>query len=183
MYGLVRGGTNPGGTSKHKFVGNLGHPSEDETGLLYMQARFMDPVTGRFISEDPARDSINWYQYCDGNPVNNADPNGQFVFFIGGLICLLLGTFLGSYLRLNSDTFNIGVLVTIGFRILAAGLAIMQIYQIVARAAPFFRRWEKQIQDGINAEKQATGYGSISRRISAYMFEQIVYTVLATDDW
>ena len=40
VYGLVRGGVNPGGTSSHKFVGALGHPSEDNTGLIYMRARY-----------------------------------------------------------------------------------------------------------------------------------------------
>ena len=52
MYGAVR--TSSGtATSKHKFVGSLGHPSDDETGLVYMRARYYDPVVGRFASEDP----------------------------------------------------------------------------------------------------------------------------------
>jgi RHS repeat-associated protein len=67
VYGLVRGGDN--GTSRHKrrpelaegCVGSLGHTSEDETGLIYMRARWMDPALGRFISEDPARDGANWF--------------------------------------------------------------------------------------------------------------------------
>ncbi len=41
MYGLVRGSTGTS-TSKHKFVGGLGHTSEDETGLVYMRARYYD---------------------------------------------------------------------------------------------------------------------------------------------
>jgi RHS repeat-associated protein len=61
VYGAVRGGVNPAGTSKHKFVGQLGHPSEDETGLTYMRARYYDPVVGRFASEDPQRQGANWY--------------------------------------------------------------------------------------------------------------------------
>jgi len=38
VYGQVRGSTGTS-TSKHKFVGSLGHTSEDETGLVYMRAR------------------------------------------------------------------------------------------------------------------------------------------------
>ena len=76
VYGLVRGGTNPGGTSKHKFVGKLGHPSEDETGLIYMRARYYDPVVGRFASQDPACDGFNWYAYCSDDPVNCTDESG-----------------------------------------------------------------------------------------------------------
>jgi len=63
--------------SRHKFVGALGHTSEDETGLIYMRARWMDPSLGRFISEDPARDGANWFEYCRGNPVNLLDRDGR----------------------------------------------------------------------------------------------------------
>jgi RHS repeat-associated protein len=54
------------------YCANLGHP-EDETGLVYMRARYYEPATGRFISEDPARDGVNWHLYADGNPVNRVD--------------------------------------------------------------------------------------------------------------
>ena len=63
VYGAVRGGNNPGGSSSHKFVGQLGHPSEDNTGLIYMRARYYHPAAGRFESEDPTGDGKNWYIY------------------------------------------------------------------------------------------------------------------------
>jgi RHS repeat-associated protein len=71
VYGLVRAGDN--GTSRHRFVGSLGHTSEDEIGLICMRARWMDPTLGRFISEDPARDGSNWFEYCGSSPTGRVD--------------------------------------------------------------------------------------------------------------
>jgi len=42
-----------------------------------MRARWMDPTTGTFISEDPAKDGQNWFSYCNGNPINLTDPTGM----------------------------------------------------------------------------------------------------------
>ncbi len=77
VYGLVRGGNNPGGTSSHKFVGKFGHPSEDNTGLIYMRARYYDPAVGRFTSEDLNLQGHNWLNYCKNNPVNCLDSDGK----------------------------------------------------------------------------------------------------------
>ena len=77
VYGLVRGGTNPDGTSDHKFVGQLGHPSEDNTGLIYMRARYYDPQIGRFASEDTVRNGLNWFVYCTNNPTCLRDATGN----------------------------------------------------------------------------------------------------------
>ena len=50
---------------------------DDETGLIYLRARYYDSKTGRFISEDPARDGANWFAYCDNNPIERIDPSGK----------------------------------------------------------------------------------------------------------
>ncbi len=91
VYGLVRAGA--GGTSRHKFVGSLGHTSEDETGLIYMRARWMDPSLGRFISEDPARDGANWFEYCRGNPVNAVDRDGSYSELLRDLVVSVAGNY------------------------------------------------------------------------------------------
>ena len=47
--------------------------------LYYYRARYYDPQTGRFISEDPigfAGASANLYEYVNGNPINFTDPSG-----------------------------------------------------------------------------------------------------------
>jgi RHS repeat-associated protein len=76
VYGAVRQLTGSSGT-RHKFVGALGHTSEDETGLMYMRARWVDPVLGRFASEDPAQDGTNWFSYCSNNPTGFRDRTGR----------------------------------------------------------------------------------------------------------
>ena len=49
---------------------------DEETGFTYLRARYYDPSMGRFITEDPIHDGINWYAYCGNNPVMFIDPSG-----------------------------------------------------------------------------------------------------------
>ena len=54
-----------------------------ETGLVYMGARYYDPVIGRFISTDPKGfdegniHSHNRYAYANNNPYRYVDPDGK----------------------------------------------------------------------------------------------------------
>ena len=62
---------------------------DELTGLLYLNARFYDPATGRFISQDTYRgerdDAGTWhlYAYCANDPVNYVDPSGHKKITIG----------------------------------------------------------------------------------------------------
>jgi RHS repeat-associated protein len=51
---------------------------DSETGLYFYRARYFDPQTGRFLSEDPVGFSVgnNFYAYVLNNPVNLIDPVG-----------------------------------------------------------------------------------------------------------
>lgn len=51
--------------------------NDDSTGLTYFGARFYDPEVGRFLTDDPARQGLNWYAYCGNNPIKNVDPDGR----------------------------------------------------------------------------------------------------------
>ena len=75
VYGAVRSGQ--AGTSSQKFVGKLGHESDASTGLIYMRARYYDPGTGRFVSQDPKGQGENWFTYCDDAPTNQIDITGK----------------------------------------------------------------------------------------------------------
>jgi len=62
--------------------GYIGERLDAETGLLYLNARYMDPVLGRFISPDdwdPTLPGVgtNRYAYAQNDPVNKSDPNGH----------------------------------------------------------------------------------------------------------
>ncbi|RYG22442.1 hypothetical protein EON82_17060 [bacterium] len=81
--GIVSTGNSTGfgmpesGRPVQAYVGSLGHRKDDETGLIYMRARYYDPQVGRFTSEDPAMDGVNWFAYCDNDPVNLVDESGK----------------------------------------------------------------------------------------------------------
>jgi RHS repeat-associated protein len=55
-----------------------GRDFDSETGLRYYRARYYDPLTGRFIGEDPMQflGSINFYSYVGNSPVGANDPSG-----------------------------------------------------------------------------------------------------------
>jgi RHS repeat-associated protein len=49
----------------------------DATGLIYFNARYYDPATARFLTEDPAMKGISWYGYCENNPLVYVDLRGM----------------------------------------------------------------------------------------------------------
>ena len=59
-----------------------GYYYDVETGLYYLQSRYYDPETGRFISPDVIAEGGNIYTYCLNDPVNRSDESGYLSFFI-----------------------------------------------------------------------------------------------------
>jgi RHS repeat-associated protein len=67
------------GRERRAFIGEEFDP---ETGLLYLNARYFDPVLGRFLSPDwldPVLPGVgtNRYAYAANDPVNRLDKNGN----------------------------------------------------------------------------------------------------------
>ena len=82
--------------SSQGFVGTLGHQSDENTGLVYMRARYYDPAVGRFISQDTAKSGNNWFAYCGNDPVNNIDKDGKSLSRAESEFWAVLVTGLGS---------------------------------------------------------------------------------------
>ncbi|HEV8427371.1 MAG TPA: RHS repeat-associated core domain-containing protein [Pyrinomonadaceae bacterium] len=81
----ARVGTTP---NDYLFAGEQFDP---DLNLYYLRARYLNQSTGRFVSadtfegfnEDPQ--SLHKYTYAHNDPVNFADPSGNFEFSIAGL--------------------------------------------------------------------------------------------------
>ena len=58
--------------------GFTGREWDAAANLAYYRARYYDPQTGRFVSEDPLGlgAGINFFVYIDNNPVLLVDPSG-----------------------------------------------------------------------------------------------------------
>ena len=79
-----------------------GYYYDTETGLYYLNSRYYDPETGRFISPDGLKylepetcNGLNLYAYCGNNPVMFVDPTGH-VIWSALLIAFAVGAAIGA---------------------------------------------------------------------------------------
>ena len=87
-----------------------GYVYDTETSLYYLQSRYYDPFTGRFLNADIYCDtgtstplSTNMFAYCENNPISNADEGGYIAAnvigaVIGGIVGAVGGYFLTNWL-------------------------------------------------------------------------------------
>jgi RHS repeat-associated protein len=90
-YGQRTALAGPNYPTPYQFAGGWGYEAEysDATepylGLAYVDQRYYEPATGRFISPDPIGfdGGLNLFAYCDNDPVNSVDPSG-LIHSLGG---------------------------------------------------------------------------------------------------
>ena len=65
-----------------------GYYLDSETGMYYLQSRYYDPGTCRFINADSQLNpktglsGMNLFAYCNNNSIIHSDPNGHIPFFV-----------------------------------------------------------------------------------------------------
>lgn len=123
-----------------------GEQMDDETGLMYLRARYYDPVIGRFITKDQFpgfvsnTQSLNRYSYVRNNPVNSIDPTGNLAWFIPGVAGAIVGggLYVGEWL-LTGETFSWSDL---GGRVVSGAAAPYAfIGATIATGNPFIGGW------------------------------------------
>ena len=77
-----------------------GYYYDTETGFYYLQSRYYDPATRRFLNADSQLagtaqvQGYNLFAYCLNNPVNFSDPTGHWPDWgtlLGGVVTVLVG--------------------------------------------------------------------------------------------
>ncbi|HCV04479.1 MAG TPA: hypothetical protein DG048_17725 [Pseudoalteromonas sp.] len=101
-------GHSPDSSNVNNEAGFTGHILDNDLSLIYMQARYYDPVIGRFYSNDPVdalghmqrgnsiTHGFNRYAYSNNNPYKYTDPDGEFIQFIIPAIAII-GTAITGY--------------------------------------------------------------------------------------
>ena len=99
----------------YSYIGNInpirykGYFYDRDTGFYYLQSRYYDPITGRFLNVDDVRilnDTYhllgnNMFSYCANNPVMFSDSTGFFAIAISvssWVIYLIITIILGAAL-------------------------------------------------------------------------------------
>jgi RHS repeat-associated protein len=150
-WGQVR--SQAGTDGKLRYCGNLGHKQDDESGLIYMRARYYEPSSGRFVSEDPAMHGLNWMVYCGNQPISRSDLDGKkfdsdgetLANMIMGNVLLAVGMMLvhiGTSLASTSRRFDESV------RCVLLGLSAMLLSEVCIEWGPV-TKWAAYAMAGI----------------------------------
>lgn len=89
-------GATVAGSEVPQRIGFTGHVNDADTGLVYMEQRYYEPLAGRFLSVDPVTTdassggSFNRYVYANSNPFRYVDPDGRAAKLIRPIVKSIL---------------------------------------------------------------------------------------------
>ncbi len=84
-YGLQMDGNKEGKDTRFGYQGDFAE-EDGETNFNFFEARVFDPVIGRWMAVDPARQYASGYVGMGNNPVNGVDPDGRDWYEVDGNI-------------------------------------------------------------------------------------------------
>ena len=82
-FGQILGHTASNPAAVDTIFGYTGKYTDPATSLQWNEARWYNPVSGTFLSPDPAQADVNTYRYAGNGPTNGTDPRGLAEDFDG----------------------------------------------------------------------------------------------------
>jgi len=142
--------TDPTDSNPFRYCGEY---FDQETGQIYLRNRYYNSSIGRFITEDPIRDGVNWYAYCGNNPIMFTDPTGGYY---------ILKNADGTY-TLKPDTY---------FNIMIRNVSIIAVSETLTAKAEYKAG---RIAGNSLAQDDAFSEGSIEQIRSQFPYFEIFY--------
>jgi RHS repeat-associated protein len=202
-WGNIRQQTHSG-YPEQRYCANLGHREDSESGLTYMRARYYEPWTGRFVSEDPDLSGWNWYSYCGNNPISRIDPTGKYEvegdrswfdfcfrmamanFFAGVAFSLVGGKANSPKLGKLVQSVGQGLIMASAIWFgLALGMTDIEHFMmdLVYGAAGAFLLIAGGISVGLEASKWTNGIGIATVIVAALYSTQVLGALIGIDYW
>ena len=138
--------------------------------MYYFNARWYDAEIGRFITEDPARDGVNWYAYCGGNPVKLVDNDGCIADYFWDAASLAAGAVSFGY-NIHHGNTKEAIFDAIGMVADAAALAIPFIPGGVGTARKALKATKIVAESVGGVEAVVSGGQSVAGGSSSYLFD------------
>ena len=137
---------------------------DSESGLYYLQSRYYDPTTGRFINgDDPAIVGLltkplqhNLFAYCENDPVNYEDPTGNWLIQVvcGVAGAAVFGTVANIVCRLLGVNKTIRRLITAGFALIGGILGAAFGPAVIGKIAPKALAWVNNLEKIVNRKSR-----------------------------
>ena len=153
-----------------------GYFYDTETGLYYLNSRYYNPETGRFINADLGISEVggelignNMFAYCFNNPVNMSDPTGNWPSWSTVLKAAAIAVTAVAVVAAVAVT-----VATFGATSIAATIVVSSAITIVAKAT------EVAVLQGKKSASEGKNTGQVATDIIESVFDNGVGTVTKT---